>query len=111
MLGLFHILLFWLIGNAIAYFTGGYISGNVIGMILLFGALCTGVVKPHRVRPAARFLLGSMGLFFVPFGVGLMVSYDLIAQHLWAILVDSVVSTLLVLLCVGGLFQKIGRKP
>ena len=88
----------------------GFIPGSVIGMILLFGALCLRIVKPHRVRPAARFLLGSMGLFFVPFGVGLMVSYDLIMQHLWAILVASVVSTLLVLLCVGWTFQKIGRK-
>ena len=104
MLGLFHILLFWLAGNAIAYFTGSYISGNVIGMVLLFAALRLRIVKPHRVRPAARFLLGSMGLFFVPFGVGLMVSYDLIA-------VASIVSTLLVLLSVGWTFQKIGRKP
>ena len=105
MLGLFHILLFWLAGNAIAYFTGSYISGNVIGMVLLFAALRLRIVKPHRVRPAARFLLGSMGLFFVPFGVGLMVSYDL------AIAVASIVSTLLVLLSVGWTFQKIGRKP
>ena len=111
MLGLFHILLFWLAGNAIAYFTGSYISGNVIGMVLLFAALRLRIVKPHRVRPAARFLLGSMGLFFVPFGVGLMVSYDLIARHLWAIAVASIVSTLLVLLSVGWKFQKIGRKP
>ena len=108
MLGLFHILLFWLAGNAIAYFTGSYISGNVIGMVLLFAALR---IKPHRVRPAARFLLGSMGLFFVPFGVGLMVSYDLIVRHLWAIAVASIISTLLVLLSVGWTFQKIGRKP
>ena len=105
MLGLFHILLFWLAGNAIAYFTGSYISGNVIGMVLLFAALRLRIVKPHRVRP------GSMGLFFVPFGVGLMVSYDLIARHLWAIAVASIVSTLLVLLSVGWTFQKIGRKP
>ena len=103
MLGLFHILLFWLAGNAIAYFTGSYISGNVIGMVLLFAAL--------RLRIVTPFLLGSMGLFFVPFGVGLMVSYDLIARHLWAIAVASIVSTLLVLLSVGWTFQKIGRKP
>lgn len=111
MLGFFHILLFWLTGNAIVRFTGCPISGNVIGMILLFAALCLRAVKPHRVRPAARFLLGSMGLFFVPFGVGLMVSYELILQHLWAILIAVAVSTLLVLLSVGWTFQKIGRKP
>lgn len=107
MLGFFHILLFWTIGNTISYLTGNYISGNVLGMILLFGALRAGIVKAHRVRPAARFLLGSMGLFFVPFGVGLMVSYDLIAQHFWAIFIASVVSTLLVLLTTGGIFQKL----
>lgn len=111
MLGLFHILLFWLIGNAIAYFTGCPISGNLIGMVLLFAALRLRAVEPHRVRPAARFLLGSMGLFFVPFGVGLMVSYELILRHLWAILIASTVSTLLVLLVVGGTFQKLRRKP
>lgn len=38
--GLFYILLFWLIGNALSILTGGYVSGNIIGMILLFAALC-----------------------------------------------------------------------
>ena len=31
MLGLFYILLFWLIGNALSILTGGYVSGNIIG--------------------------------------------------------------------------------
>ena len=110
MAGIFIVLLFYVLGELVGWLINGFIPGSVIGMILLFGALCLRIVKPHRVRPAARFLLGSMGLFFVPFGVGLMVSYDLIMQHLWAILVASVVSTLLVLLCVGWTFQKIGRK-
>ena len=73
MSGLFYILLFWLIGNALSILTGGYVSGNIIGMILLFAALCLHWVKAETVRPAARFLLGAMALFFVPYGVGLMV--------------------------------------
>lgn len=62
--------LFWLAGNALSLLTGGYVSGNIIGMILLFASLCLRWVPAERVRPAARFLLGAMALFFVPYGVG-----------------------------------------
>lgn len=61
-------------------------SGNIIGMILLFAALCLRWVRAETVRPAARFLLGAMALFFVPYGVGLMDSYRVILENLWAIL-------------------------
>ena len=110
MLGLFHILLFWLAGNAIAYFTGSYISGNVIGMVLLFAALRLRIVNRTAYAPPHGSCSARWPLFR-SFGVGLMVSYDLIARHLWAIAVASIVSTLLVLLSVGWTFQKIGRKP
>lgn len=80
MSGLFYILLFWLIGNALSILTGGYVSGNIIGMILLFAALCMRWVKAETVRPAAKFLLGAMALFFVPYGVGLMDSYRVSRQ-------------------------------
>ena len=69
MVGLFYILLFWLIGNALSLVTGGYVSGNIIGMILLFAALCMRWVRAETVRPAARFLLGAMALFFVPYAI------------------------------------------
>lgn len=73
-------------------------SGNIIGMILLFAALCLRWVRAETVRPAARFLLGAMALFFVPYGVGLMDSYRVILENLWAILVSGIVSTILVLI-------------
>lgn len=110
MIGLFYILLFWLIGNALSYCVGGYISGNIIGMLLLFAALCLRWVKPETVRPAARFLLGSMALFFVPFGVGLMVSYRTIMDNLWAIVISGIVSTVIVLVSVGWTFQSLNHR-
>lgn len=106
MLGLFYILLCWLAGNIIAYFTGNYISGNIIGMILLFCLLEFRLVNAETVRPVAKFLLGSMALFFVPYGVGLMVSYGAIMKNFWAIIVASVVSTVLIMLVVGWVYQK-----
>ncbi|MEG2614628.1 MAG: CidA/LrgA family protein [Alistipes sp.] len=110
MVGLFYILLFWVIGNAVSYCIGGYISGNIVGMILLFAALCLHWVKPETVRPAARFMLGAMALFFVPFGVGLMVSYRTIMDNLWAIIISGVVSTVIVLASVGWTFQSLNRR-
>jgi len=107
MTGLFQILLFWLIGNALSLITGGYVSGNIIGMILLFAALCLRWVRAETVRPAARFLLGAMALFFVPYGVGLMDSYRVILENLWAILVSGIVSTILVLIVAG---QSLNRR-
>ena len=110
MVGLCYILSFWLVGNALSYLIGGYISGNIIGMVLLFIALKNRWVSADRVRPAARFLLGTMALFFVPFGVGLMVSYEHIMANLPAILVASISSTVIVLIVVGRSFQYLNRK-
>ena len=110
MVGLCYILSFWLVGNALSYLIGGYISGNIIGMVLLFIALKNRWVDADRVRPAARFLLGTMALFFVPFGVGLMVSYEHIMANLPAILVASISSTVIVLIVVGRSFQYLNRK-
>ncbi|WP_418983851.1 CidA/LrgA family protein [Alistipes sp.] len=110
MTGLFYILLCWLIGNGLSVLTGGYVSGNVIGMILLFAALCPKWVKAETVRPAARFLLGSMALFFVPYGVGLMDSYRVILDNLWAIVVSGILSTIVVLLVSGKTFQSLNRR-
>ena len=110
MTGLFFILLFWLAGNALSALTGGYVSGNILGMILLFAALCLRWVRPETVRPAARFLLGAMALFFVPYGVGLMDSYRVIADNLWAIVVSGILSTLVVLLVTGRTYQSLDRR-
>ena len=110
MVGLFYILLFWLIGNALSLVTGGYVSGNIIGMILLFAALCMRWVRAETVRPAARFLLGVMALFFVPYGVGLMASYRVILENLGAIVVSGIISTIVVLLITGKTFQSLNRR-
>ena len=110
MAGLCYILFFWLIGNALSYVTGDYVSGNIIGMILLFAALCLRWVRAETVRPAARFLLGAMALFFVPYGVGLMDSYQVILENGWAIVISGIVSTIIVLFITGKTFQSLNRR-
>lgn len=110
MLGFFYILLFWALGNGVSLLIGDYLPGSIVGMILLFAALCLRIVDAATVRPAARFLLGVMALFFVPYGVGLMISYQVIIDNVGAIVVSGAVSTILVLLSVGWVFQKMNKK-
>lgn len=109
MLGLFYILLCWAVGCGISLLANGYLPGSIIGMMLLFVSLRLGIIKAESVRPIARFLLGSMALFFIPYGVGLMVSYQVLLDNLWAIIVSGVVSTVLVVVCVGLLFQRLNK--
>ncbi|MBQ2423627.1 MAG: CidA/LrgA family protein [Alistipes sp.] len=110
MKGLFVILACWLAGNYLSMLIDGYLSGNIIGMLLLFTLLCCGVVKGETVRGAAKFLLGTMALFFVPFGVGLMESYGVIMDNIAAIVIATVVSTFGVIVTVGWVFQLLNSK-
>lgn len=110
MKGLFYILLFYVAGSLLSGLCGNFLPGSVVGMLLLFAALCTRAVRAEEIRAAARFILDNMALFFVPVGVGLMTSYGMIAEHWAAIAVAVVVSTLLVLVCVGRMQQSLERR-
>ena len=62
------------------------------------------------MKRAAGFLLDNMMLFFIPVGVGLIASYSLVSKYLAAILVASIVSTVLVIVVVGMIEQKLEGK-
>lgn len=110
MIGLFVILCCWLAGNLLSALVDGYVSGNIIGMVLLFLLLFFRIVKAETVRPAAKFLLGTTALFFIPYGVGLIESYHVILDNLWAIVIAATLSTVVVLLVTGHTFQLFSRK-
>ena len=97
MQGIVWILFFYLLGCVVSALTGNFIPGSVVGMLLLFGALSAGWLRPWRMKRAVGFLLDNMMLFFIPVGVGLIASYSLVSKYLAAILVASIVSTVLVL--------------
>ena len=110
MQGVFIILLMLLLGNGVSGLINGIIPGSVIGMVLLFLALLSKIVKPEMVRKPAGYLINNMSLFFIPAGVGLMTAWDMIASNWAAIIVSSVVSTVVVLAVVGLVQQKLEKK-
>ena len=69
---IFTLLLFCLLGDIASRLLGGLIPGSIMGMILLFVALNRGWVKDEQVDQVSIFLTSTMGLFFVPAGVGLI---------------------------------------
>ena len=55
------------------------------------------------------FLIANMGLFFVPPGVALMLYLDIIEAQLLPIVAATVISTLLVFVSTGWVYQLIRR--
>lgn len=108
--GIFYILLFYLLGCIISSLSGGVVSGNVIGMVLLFAALSLKIIRPQTVKAPSKFLLDHMAMLFIPPGVGILVSYSIISQHLWAIILAAGISTVIVIAAVGWIQQILGRK-
>ena len=110
MYGIFLILLFYLLGCFVAALIGNFVPGSVIGMILLFCALSLKWVRAGHVKKVSMFLLDNMMLFFIPVGVGLITSYTLLSRYMLAIIVASLVSTVLVIAVVGLVEQKLESK-
>lgn len=103
--GIFIVLLFYCLGELVAWLLHGFIPGSVIGMVLLFAALCFKIVKPEPLKPVARFLCDNMGLFFIPAGVGVVNALDILSRYWEAVLLACAVSTVIVIVVVASLQQ------
>jgi len=69
------------------------VPAAIWGMVLLFAALASGILKLEQVEVTADFLSGLMMLIFVPFGVNLMTSYNQLAGSILKIVLVIVLST------------------
>lgn len=108
--GIFIILLFYFLGEAISYFINGFVPGNIIGMILLFLSLCFKAISPDNVKDVATAFTRNMAIFFIPAGAGLLGSYGLISQFWMSILIVCSVSTVLVIAVVAIIQQQMEKR-
>jgi holin-like protein len=109
-LSLLVLLAFLGIGRLISTLFGLPIPGSVIGMILLAVALGAGIVRERWVAATSELLLRYLALLFVPPGVGLMLYFGLLQEAWVAIGVSVVVSTIVVLLLVGSVHQRLDKQ-
>ncbi len=81
------------------------LPGSVLGMIVLFTLLATGIVKEEWLLAATTPLLKHLSFFFIPIAVELMEWGDLFLQKGHLLFLPLVISTLVALLVTGGVVQ------
>ena len=93
------------VGELIVSLTGIQLPSSIIGMLVLALLLESKIIRLEWIQSLSRVLISNMGFFFVPAGIGLMLYFDVIKAQFWPIVVATVVSTVLVLVVTGWVYQ------
>jgi holin-like protein len=105
--GIAVLLLSYYTGDVISYLINGFISPAVMGMIILFLLLKSGITKVEWVEKPATFLLDNLMLFFIPATVGIaLIPYEVIKDEYITIILTATLSSFLVLWLVGFIVEK-----
>src|SRR5699024_12183575 len=106
---LFLFVLFW-IGEWIREIFHLMIPGSVIGLVLLFILLISGIVKEKYIRSGANFMMKHLVLFFVLATVGILGYIDFFKGNVVFLFVITIVITFLVLIVSGFVSQKMQQQ-
>ena len=90
------ILLAYILGAVVQNAFNLPIPATVLGLILLFVALYKKIVKIEMIEDICNTLISHMAFLFLPAGVGLMTSFNLIKENIFAFAVIILVSTTVV---------------
>lgn len=101
---------FTLTGEALQRLIPLPLPASVYGIVLLFAALCLGLVKVSQVKEAGSFLSGLLPLLFVSPTVGIVENWALIQPQLLPILLLVVGSTVFVFGISGRITQWLMKK-
>ena len=104
------ILAFTFIGEALAALIPLPIPAAIYGFVLLFLALCTGLLKPEHIDETANFLISIMGIMYIAPAVNILAYYDVIAPALVPVCVTVLTSTAVVFAVAGLVTQWLRRK-
>ena len=81
------------------------VPAAIYGFVLLFLALCLGLLKPEHIDETAHFLIKIMGIFFVAPAVNILAYYKVIAPALVPICIIVLTSTVVVFAVAGTVTQ------
>lgn len=90
-----RILAFTLVGELLQRLVPLPIPASVYGLVLLFAALNTGLVKLEQVKDAGGFLISILPILFVSPAVGILDNWEAIRGALIPILALTLLSTVL----------------
>lgn len=104
------ILLITFLGEILKYLIPVSIPASIYGMVLLFFALEFKIIKVSDIKETASFLIEIMPIMFVPAGVGLLESWEVL-QPIWIqVVVITLVSTVVVMAVSGLVTQFVIRR-
>ena len=66
------------LGEVCKYLLPFPIPASIYGLLLLFTALMTGILKLSSIKETAGFLIEIMPLMFIPAGVGILESWGIL---------------------------------
>lgn len=85
------------------------IPASVYGLVLMLGALMSGILKTGQVKETAAFLVEIMPVMFIPAGVGLMFSWGVLKPVFAPFAVITVLTTVIVMVVTGRVTQAVIR--
>ena len=97
-------------GELLKYLLPLPVPASIYGMVLMFLALLTGVIKLEHVRETGKFLIEIMPLMFIPAGVGLLSSWSTLKPLLLPVAVITVVTIVTVMVASGHTAQFILKR-
>ena len=112
------LLLCQLAGEAAAHGLGLPVPGPVVGLVLLavglgiaarLGSLSAEAIETSEIGRLASVLVGSLGILFVPAGVGVVQHLELLGEHGPALVVALIGSTVLTLIVTVWVFLTVAR--
>lgn len=81
------------------------IPANIYGMVILFIGLISGFIKLEAVYDVGKFLIEIMPVMFIPAGVGLMASFDILKPLLVPVSIITCVTIVTVMAVSGRVSQ------
>jgi len=97
------------VGEILSHFIPLGIPASIYGMVIMFVLLCTGALKLESVKEVGKFLVGIMGIMFVPATVGIIDCWDVFSSSIWLYLIVVVVTTAIVMVVSGHVTQALGK--
>ena len=98
------------LGEVLNFLIPVAIPASVYGIVLLFTALCLGIVKVEQVKDVGGFLSSILPILFVPPVVGILENWALIKGSVLAIFVLSLLTTVTTFFLSGKVASAFRRK-
>lgn len=81
------------------------LPASIIGLLLLFLALQSGLIKLSSVEKLAKIMLDHLVLLVIPACISIMQYMGVIADDLWILIVATTLSTFLVLIVTAKSYE------